>query len=415
MLKTITMKIKFRLFSRLPLPLLVGALMSLLACGPGEVNVVDFTLNGRSIRSSATEPAAPNDTTQVLSVFTGDTLYIRDVSQPAENVEQRSWDTDGDGLGEAAYQDAKFFPVAFEEVGMQQIKLVVNEKAPGVSKWIMVNEIYQGPKITFIQPYAGETVGELNNTIESNIANVLFSEEVSLSINDREMGFDFDPESGDLRAEVRLFRGDNEVRLLAKNFEGEVEEIRVVTYAKASPTAVAAPPRPSTRPRPRSKAPAKPASPPPPPPAPQFKSAAATAAAASQYTKDCVDLYSRSTFSFNVRTKAQAVNLQSFKLYTNTCGRLIVTLSGPGLDEEFTASLNGGRSQISFGAIDPILRANSDYTISCKSTTGGGCTETTPARFENATECALSSRPSPYLTLTEPDGKFIYDLKFLYP
>ena len=298
---------------------------------------------------------------------------------------------------------------------MQQIKLVVNEKAPGVSKWIMVNEIYQGPKITFIQPYASETVGERNYTIECNIANVLFSEEVSLSINDREMGFDFDPESGDLRAEVRLFRGDNEVRLLAKNFEGEVEEIRVVTYAKASPTAVAAPPRPSTRPRPRSTAPAKPASPPPPPPAPQFKSAAATAAAASQYTKDCVDLYSRSTFSFNVRTKAQAVNLQSFKLYTNTCGRLIVTLSGPGLDEEFTASLNGGRSQISFGAIDPILRANSDYTISCKSTTGGGCTETTPARFENATECALSSRPSPYLTLTEPDGKFIYDLKFLYP
>ena len=84
---------------------------------------------------------------------------------------------------------------------------MVNEKAPGVSKWIMVNEIYQGPKITFIQPNYCETVGARNYTIECNIDNVLFSDEVSLSFNDRDMGFDFDPESGDLRAEVRLFGG----------------------------------------------------------------------------------------------------------------------------------------------------------------------------------------------------------------
>ena len=126
----------------------------------------------------------------------------------------------------------------------------------------------------------------------------------------------------------------------------------------------------------------------------------------------CLKNVEQNSFTVTLKTGNSPVALEGFSLYTSSCGRVKVTLSGPGYSNTFYASvIDVGKSQIIFEDY-PELKVNSTYQLTLEAGTGGGCSSSVPPLFKSAENCNISSQSSSALSLNQPDGKFIYDLKF---
>jgi len=239
-----------------------------LGCGK-DVDQVEFTLNSRTIESSDVEP----DTSKMINVFPGDTIYLRDASQPAKSVKKRAWYVDGELMENA--NNSKFFPIAIEESGIYKVTLAVNGQLPGVTKWINVEDANffddTNPTVTFQQPYDGQEFegDERRVTIEAYVDNVFEKEELSLQVNGKDQKFTFDADNKLISARVRLSRGSNDILVAAETIEGSDSKNIAVSYSKGK-SSYTPPPSP-----PPVTASAAPRNDPPPPPPPRPSPAAA--------------------------------------------------------------------------------------------------------------------------------------------
>lgn len=130
-------------------------------------------------------------------------------------------------------------------------------------------------------------------------------------------------------------------------------------------------------------------------------------------TPSCLKNVEKDAVTATLRTGKSPLALQEFSIYTSSCGRVEVSLNGPGYSNTFYASvIDIGKSQIIFEDL-PELEVNSIYQLTIKPRTGGGCSASVPPLLKSAENCGnLSSHPATALTVSEPDGKFIFDLKY---
>ncbi len=97
------------------------------------------------------------------------------------------------------------------------------------------------PEINIEYPVEGKTIEEKNIVFRSKVKYVDNKEGIRLSINGNPIySFDFDPETGDLSAQIELDEGESKIELSATNTFGNVSVLIGITYEKplAGPASV---------------------------------------------------------------------------------------------------------------------------------------------------------------------------------
>lgn len=221
--------------------ILIAIFFSLLLGCAKDVEI-NYLLNGHDWPASAFKPR-PEDTTKVLSLYAGDTIYITDVSEPRKSISSRHWDIDGDGVWDTDFQNKDDFYTIFNQVGLQKTSLCLNGKEQCIIKWINVKEkiIFEtfNPTLAFVkpsEPFSKNETGYLNIKVQTQ--NVYAKEELRLSIGGRAQDFYFDEAEGVLRAKnLELAIGENtiEVQTVTEDEMNAQEQI-IVNY---KPSAVA--------------------------------------------------------------------------------------------------------------------------------------------------------------------------------
>ena len=133
------------------------------------------------------------------------------------------------------------------------------------------------------------------------------------------------------------------------------------------------------------------------------------------FSKTCIALYTQDKFTITLLPNND-MELQSFKLYTNTCGGVKVTLEGDGETQSFKAALNAGRSTITFTPIDASLLANLSYTLTLEPLQGyhSSCSASAAPRLEKVTECDFTYSDHPSISVDQSQNPILYDLKIKY-
>jgi len=195
-------------------------------------------MNSQNITASETKPAL-TDSLKILSVYVGDTIYIKDISTPEKNISKREWDVDGDNIADVDYE---FFPIAFPESGMNKITLFINDEP--VSKWINVKDDDSGkPLLVFENPLNGSVSSKRNIQVSASLGNVYDSENITFKVNEISQKFNYDTEVGLLTSSIRLANGENILSLGAENSDGIANQNISVTYSY-TPTPIGDPPPP---------------------------------------------------------------------------------------------------------------------------------------------------------------------------
>lgn len=120
--------------------------------------------------------------------------------------------------------------------------------------------------------------------------------------------------------------------------------------------------------------------------------------------------------SFEVLLKVEReIQLGSFAVYTDRCGGVDLSLSGPGTLIAFKAGLVNGLSQIDLAAHTAARLAPGSYTLKGKTFRGGaGCEAEEIPRFKHSNNCNAKQKPSQALDIDQKGTLIIHQLKFEY-
>lgn len=189
----------------------------------------------------------------------------------------------------------------------------------------------------------------------------------------------------------------------------------VVTPPPPPPPSKRTPPpsRPAPRPTPMP-VPVKVAPPPPPPPPPANAEPegrpGVAAYPASGRSGACGEAGIQSA-TITIRPR-QPIEMESFTVFSNACGRLDVSIQGGGLNETQNGEpLNKGRTQVRID--DVILQPGQTYTLTVKPRQGTGSCNTQPL-LESAADCKLTPVSHPALDLVLSGAPVLFDFKFKF-
>jgi len=127
--------------------------------------------------------------------------------------------------------------------------------------------------------------------------------------------------------------------------------------------------------------------------------------------KKCTGI-SQSNFKVILQPKSDT-DLLSFVVYTNNCGGMNMSISGPAVSESAKLPLVKGKNLISLEGLDVRLRGGGTYILSC--TGVAGCGSSQPPKFEHIGKCAeVASANHPNLFMDQKKEAHVYDLKFLF-
>lgn len=394
---------------------------ALLVTGCKSDPVPNFMMNEHDIASSDVQPDL-GDTTKLLKVYVGDSVYFKDISDPINDVDHRYWEFTGDSTWDI--KDEEFTAWVFDFTGIVQVLFCVNDEKNCVSKWIAVQEHEDividtiltpteeeedpsgtsgngggtplpppppplPPSIEMITPLQKqvETV-VANYEVEAKATNVRKKEQLAVTVNGQKIGkLDFAPKSGKLVAKLLLNEGANEVKISAKTPGGSVEETLDITY---KPKKV--PPKPSKT----------------------LYATAGIATSSRQSTPNCTASVKETTLSITLMPETD-VELRTFTVFTYSCGGLNVSIRGPGIKQDFTAELNKGKSQVSFSDIEANLDGGKTYTLTLTTfAPTDDCTSNTPPRFEAQTCSNVKSVSTDQLKIDQKGNLILFDLKYSY-
>ncbi len=372
--------------------------ISILWVGCTKVKV-NFKLNEIDIKPTNELPTDPGDSTHVLLVGSGDTIYVKDNTEG--KVRSRSWDLDGDG--EIDVKNRSFFPIAFEESGFNKITLCVNGDEECISKWIFVRSKIERkviPFVQFLEPNESPFRTKRSSVkLKVKTENIASKSDLILSVGaDPVRDFSFNEETGILNANVKLKEGLNLVEVGVNTEDGIVRKSMDINYVKSNNR----PPAPKP-PKPKPEEPIRPPSTP-----------ALVGPPSSGFDESCAPYSSKSSFKISL-APVKDIEIRSFYVYSSNCGSLKVTLNGPEGPQEFTASLNKGKSQITFNILEPILESGKKYTLTCKPMASSlGCNSNVIPQLRVIDNCPDTGNTSPELVIDQKKTPFIYDLKFLF-
>ncbi len=106
---------------------------------------------------------------------------------------------------------------ATNSAGTAQEKLTIYYEEP-----ITPDPVVQVPDILFTQPRSNNTrTTETNYQIQASIAEITSKDQIRFSVNGQNRGFQFNPSSGQLQANITLRDGNNTVRIVATNSAGK--------------------------------------------------------------------------------------------------------------------------------------------------------------------------------------------------
>ncbi len=405
--------------------LLLGSAV-LLVTGCKSDPVPNFMMNEHDIASSDVQPDLA-DSTKLLKVYVGDSVYFKDISDPINDVDHRYWEFTGDSTWDV--EDEEFTAWVFDFTGIVQVLFCVNDEKNCVSKWIAVQEhddIVEDsepepdlepeppqkddqesnagggdiipppppppplpPSIEIVTPLQKEVeTAEANYEVEVKAMNVRKKEQLAVTVNGQKIGkLDFAPKSGKLVAKLPLKEGGNEIVISAKTAGGSVEETVSVTYKPKK-----APPKPTKT----------------------LYATAGIATSSRQATPNCTASVKETTLSITLMPQTD-VELRTFTVFTYSCGGLNVSIRGPGIKQDFTAELNKGKSQVSFSDVEASLDAGKTYTLTFTTfAPTNDCTSNTPPRFEAQTCSNVKSVSTDQLKIDQKGNLILFDLKYSY-
>lgn len=374
----------------------------LFACS-SDPDSINFRLNNNNPEPTDTRPTDPDDTLHVVKVLSGDSIYLKAEVKPQHKAKSLAWDTNGDGVWENNKADKGFILVPFPNPGFKKVTLKVNDdEALSVSKWVYVEEASTDPLpwIAFRKPE--EVLAKSKRSsyrVELETGNVNDKEQLSFILNGEPHDFEYEPTTGLITSTLRLKKGDNTLEA----FAGEAGSGQVViNYEKPKPTT------------PSSSRPPKPSPDPPPPKlAPTNPGLVAKAASSYQLSDACLE-DSGNKFTIKISPKKD-VELTSFKLLTNDCGGLFLSLKGPDGAQTSQRALIKGVSEIRFGDIDARLAKGKTYTLSGTAEAGfGGCSSSNQPQLQSLKNCGAPTVSSAHLSLKGQQTPIIFDLKYLY-
>ena len=406
---------------------------------------VDFIVNGQNLKSIG-EAAVD---TATMTVFTGDSIIISDVSVPSKSIKSRNWDLDGDGSWDEIFTDKEYLKKVFDTEGVFELKYCVNGEKKCVTKLLKVvagelNQLDFAPIITFNSPsdYVTDSKSKYVG-IEVKTENVFSENELALLVGGKSQSFDFNAETGVLTQKVRLSKGENKIEVQATSSEGMISNYVVVNYGSGggSKTVSIPPPPPrekqiQTQPKPRQQQTTTASvynppvvstttnvRPPPRPVAPTPTTPTSTASSSdddmsnlgagglslSSYKSSCkFDL--TNTYSFSITPK-RTVELLSFIVYSDECGGIEIALNG----EKIKESLVQGKNQVSLIDLGANLKKGKNYTISCKTIAGfGNCEDGNEPKLKDAASCGAIASSKSEFDADYKGKSIIYDLKYLY-
>ncbi|MEZ4959575.1 MAG: hypothetical protein R2830_07150 [Saprospiraceae bacterium] len=267
------------------------------------------------------------------------------------------------------------------------------------------------PPVVKIKKQGKSTVTSSSYKLQASALNVSDKGDIILTLNGSPVNFSLSGKT--VKADLSLEEGENTIKVAAATSAGISNDEVLLTYKKQSPAPE----------------PARKIAPPPPPPVPdplpekkitekpdRLVKPGKIGSPVSSYptATDCIDIV-KNSFSFTLTPK-QWVELQSFTIYHDDCGGMLLTLSGPEGSQSTKISLSGLKTQVTFGSIDARLEPNTTYTVTCATLAGyGGCPSSTPPNFENTKACAgTNPTTSSVLGLDQKGKQIIFDLKFLY-
>lgn len=192
----------------------------------------------------------------------------------------------------------------------------------------------------------------------------------------------------DWQLNLKLKEGKNRLAYQAKNKNGATPGEVLLNYTKPKPT------------RPKALS--------------QSTTVGISGSQHNGFSKDCIALYTKDQFEVLLLPN-QKVELQSFKVFTNVCGGLKVTLEGDGDEQSFKTILNAGGSTINFTPIDTELAAHQTYTLKLEPLGNyKSCNASSAPRFEKITDCKANSKNHAALKLQQNQNPILYDLKIKF-
>lgn len=385
------------------------AFLFLIGCNP-KIEKVDFTLNTDSAVNI--EPQNGADSAMAYQIFVGDTIHFLNASVDEKDVKTLEWTITKDSAIVNSVADHVGVTKGFDEPGFYQVRLCVNGPEDCVTKLVLVQDY--APRSDSLATAEVDTDGD--------------------AVPDRsdECPAQFGTVNGcpDADGDGIIDKKDNCPQLAglgSKN--GCPKPINPPSGGRVTTATPSGPPPVSDRDKdgipdgsdecpteygilrgcpdsdgdgiadksdkcPKERGLAnlngcpKPAPPPPP-------TSNMTGANVSARPKDlsCADYKP----SFSVKLKpVKDVELSSFKVVSDGCGGLKISLNGGDINDNITVGLNSGTSQVSLGGLDDTkLEAGKTYTLSGSTIAKyGGCPSDKPPKLEDAMDCSLSAGKS---------------------
>lgn len=336
----------------------ISLLFSLSSC---KKPVPNFSINGFKDVQSMPGNNFTGDLTnpqQIITVQVNEPVVLEDLSMPGDKVKHRNWDFDGDGIVDNDVENNRSVSCQYEGAGLYKINLCINGAEICTGKWIHV--VDPTPP-----PVDSSTLVVVEKTPEVQAPPPPV---ISPKPKTRKSSSGPSPEP----------------------FYVKPKPVESPIIHEDKPAPVEAPK--ST-------------------PSNLRTNNASVGMALTSHAAGC-GVFQQNSFTASL-TPSRNVLLSSFRLFSDGCGGVNVSLSGGDLDESFKAALVNGKNNIAFDD-DIELTAGVTYSLQCRAISNyAGCKEPNPPHFENASACG-NAISNAILRLDSQGNSFIYELKFRY-
>lgn len=342
----------------------------------------------------------------VLIMKVGDTLRVR-VSESTLNVQgikSCEWIINGDPYT----SNLKGCNAIVKRIGFNSIRLCINGNQENcITKYVYVEDpssldkLPPLPVITITKPSSKSVkVYAESMKVLGTVSSISNQEQIMAVLNKNvELHVEkFDSTTGSF--EILVFpmqKGTNKITLTAVNAADTVSEEIILTYVKGS-TMVSN----------GSKKKGGGAS-------IELANYAVSGFKAATYNSSCTS-YGPTSFTLSF-SPGQDIELQSFMVFSETCGGLRLTFSGGGQELTVTKALVKGKSKISLGDLEVRLKGGINYMLTGRTIGNfGGCPENTPPRMLSASACGSIKKHSPSTRLTVDQGAadVAFDIYYRY-
>ena len=136
-----------------------------------------------------------------------------------------------------------------------------------------------------------------------------------------------------------------------------------------------------------------------------------TVAVNQKRDEKCTDWHEGSA-SMTINAK-KCLSLRSAIVWADACGRLTLTIKGPGLNSDDVVILTEGRNEIPLQELYAALKPGETYTLTFKPQADEACGSTVP-RLKNFSKCESGTYSDDYLGIQQTGAAVLFTLKYAF-